>query len=445
MPIAPSNRRIPTWLAFSLGLVVAAEATPMDPAKRAIVGYWHNFSNGSVDLRLTDIPDDYNVIDVAFLEQVPGSNCAVQFTPYATMYPDSNLFRTDVQTLQRQGRKVLLSLGGQNGAIKLADQACTDRFVSDAIRILKDYGFDGLDIDLEGASLSGVEKTADFGDPGTKAIVNLNQAVDRILLAMGPSFWLTAAPETYYVQGADDTYAGLSGAYLPFLYHFRERLEILHPQLYNGSQVWTQAFGTLTEDSPEFMVYMCELLLQGFVAGAGATGPTFPPFQARQIAIGKPATPGAAGHGYSSPAQISEALGSLIAGKKGLAKDVLRRQSGYPQFRGVMTWSINWDKTRGYSWSRSLRQTLDSLGDPEASFAPTDDSPRQGTPRFQGGALVWDAGLSGMVTVRSPTGKRLLEAQMEGSDRLPIGGLRGVVNVTWPWHGQRRSQTIALP
>jgi chitinase len=40
---------------------------------------------------------------------------------------------------------------------------------------------------------------------------------------------------------------------------------------------------------------------------------------------------------------------------------VLRRAGGYPNFRGVMTFSINWDRFNGFVFSRGVRPLLNSL------------------------------------------------------------------------------------
>jgi chitinase len=33
----------------------------------------------------------------------------------------------------------------------------------------------------------------------------------------------------------------------------------------------------------------------------------------------------------------------------------------HPSFRGVMTWSINWDRRDGFNFSRPVRETLNTL------------------------------------------------------------------------------------
>jgi len=61
------------------------------------------------------------------------------------------------------------------------------------------------------------------------------------------------------------------------------------------------------------------------------------------VAIGLPSSPQAAGSGYAPPAEVMKALNYLARGQSYGGRYVLRRAGGYPNFRGVMTFSINWE------------------------------------------------------------------------------------------------------
>ena len=58
-------------------------------------------------------------------------------------------FKSDISYLKSKGKKVVLSIGGQNGVVLLPDNAAKDRFINSIQSPIDKYGFDGIDIDLE--------------------------------------------------------------------------------------------------------------------------------------------------------------------------------------------------------------------------------------------------------------------------------------------------------
>ena len=61
-------------------------------------------------------------------------------------------FKQDIKTLQAQGKVFVLSLGGAEGTITLNTDSDEANFVSSLTNIINEWGFDGLDIDLESGS-----------------------------------------------------------------------------------------------------------------------------------------------------------------------------------------------------------------------------------------------------------------------------------------------------
>ena len=104
---------------------------------------------------------------------------------------------------------------------------------------------------------------------------------------------------------------------------------------------------------------MAEMLLAGFtVRGANAL---FPPLRPDQVAIGLPASPSAAGSGYTAPAAVQQALDYLYLGKPFGGSYVLAHPGGYSRFRGLMTWSVNWDLANGNEFALHHRAYLDTV------------------------------------------------------------------------------------
>lgn len=344
-----------------------------DLPDRLLVGYWHNFINGAGPLKLSEISDKWDVINVSFAEPSTQLGSTMSFVPDNAIYATIQEFKNDVAALQSQGKKVLISLGGANGAIHLNTAADAQAYSNSMINIITEYGFDGLDIDLEGSSLSLDGGDTDFRNPTSPKIVNFINGTQTILDHFGSGLILTAAPETLYVQGGLNNYAGGAGAYLPVIYAFKDRMNYIHVQHYN-----TGCMLGLGQNSPcyqqgtaDFQVAMAEMLLQGFPVPGHAIG--FPALRQDQVAIGLPASPQAAGGGYTTPAVVHQALDYLVKGISYGGNYTLVNAAGYPNFRGLMTWSINWDEFNNFEYSNNHRAYLDAIGAASARSSTAGD------------------------------------------------------------------------
>lgn len=337
---------------------VSATTSANPPAgSKIIVGYWHNFDNGSTNIRLRDVSPKFNVIQVAFAEPSGGSTTGnMAFSPYNATVAE---FQSDVAYLKSQGKKVLISIGGANGTVDLATASARQNFINTMQSLIDTYGFDGMDLDLEGSSLSLNGGDTDFRNPTTPKIVNLIDATRQIANHYGSNFILTMAPETAYVQGGYAAYGGPWGAYLPVIHALRDKLTYLHVQHYNTGSVTALDGRAYSQGTADFHVAMAEMLLKGFPVG-GNTSNVFPALRPDQVLIGLPASPQAAGGGYTTPTNVQKALDYLIKGQSFGGSYVLQNPSGYPGFKGLMTWSINWDKYYNSEFSNSHRAYLDT-------------------------------------------------------------------------------------
>ncbi|MDR6227300.1 chitinase [Desmospora profundinema] len=331
---------------------------------KLLIGYWHNFDNGSGFIRLRDVSDHYDVIHVAFAEPVGGSTSGnIGFAPYNH---SKEAMKADIAFLQSQGKKVLISIGGEKGQVQLTTTQARDRFVQSVISIIEEYGFDGMDIDLEGHSLYLNPGDTDINRPTTPVITNLISAIRQIHHHFGDSFVLTMAPETFFVQVGYTHYGGngngvdnRAGAYLPVIHQLRDILSWLQVQHYNSGPVMALDNEYYHMGNADFHVAMAEMVLQGFPVGRNPDH-VFPPLRPEQVVIGLPASVNA-GNGYTSTQEVHKALDYLIQGKSFGGRYQLRNSNGYSAFRGLMTWSINWDRFNGFEFSDHHRAYLDRL------------------------------------------------------------------------------------
>jgi chitinase len=88
---------------------------------------------------------------------------------------------------------------------------------------------------------------------------------------------------------------------------------------------------------------------------------TFAPLPQEQVLVGVPANAQAAGSGFLSDSQYEVDFTYLISGVSNGGAYKLVNPSGYPNLRGFMTWSINWDAFGGFAFSDGIRSYLNSL------------------------------------------------------------------------------------
>ncbi|MEW2248810.1 glycoside hydrolase family 18 protein [Streptomyces sp. NPDC006975] len=325
----------------------------------ALVGYLHaSFANGAGYTRLADVPDSWDVIDLAFGEPTSTTSGDIRFTRCpVTECPNAESdadFKAAIKAKQAAGKKVLISIGGQNGQVQLTTTAARDTFVTSVSKIIDTYG---LDVDFEGHSLSLNANDTDFKNPTTPVIVNLISALKTLKAKYGTKFVLTMAPETFFVQNGYQYYGTgkwggqdpRCGAYLPVIHALRDDLTLLHVQDYNSGPIMGLDNQYHSMGGADFHIAMTDMLLTGFPV-AGDTNNVFPPLRPDQVAIGMPATTNA-GNGYVSPAEVTRTLDCLT---KRTDCGSYSPHGTWPALRGLMTWSVNWDRFGGWEFQRTF-------------------------------------------------------------------------------------------
>ncbi|MFJ2827055.1 chitinase [Streptomyces sp. NPDC087263] len=330
--------------------------------EHALVGYLHaSFANGAGYTRLADVPDSWDIIDLAFGEPTTTTSGDIRFTrcPVAecpTVESEAD-FKAAIKAKQAAGKKVLISIGGANGQVQLTTTAARDTFVTSVSKIIDTYGLDGLDIDFEGHSLSLDATDTNFKSPTTPVIVNLISALKTLKAKYGAGFVLTMAPETFFVQlgyqyygtgpwGGQDPRAG---AYLPVIYALRDDLTLLHVQDYNSGSIMGLDNQYHSMGGADFHIAMTDMLLTGFPVAGNASN-VFPALRPDQIAIGMPATTNA-GNGYVAPSEVNKALDCLT---KKTNCGTYTTHGIWPGLRGLMTWSINWDRYGSWEFQKNF-------------------------------------------------------------------------------------------
>ncbi|WP_461081119.1 chitinase [Streptomyces deserti] len=284
--------------------------------KHAVTGYWQNFDNGATVQRLSDVPSQYDIIAVAFADATatPG---AVTFTLDSAGLGGYTVdqFKADIKAKQAAGKKVIISVGGERGTVTVNDAASATNFANSVYSLMRTYGFDGVDIDLE----NGLNATY------------MTQALRALSAKAGPSMILTMAPQTIDMQST-------SNAYFQTALNVKDILTVVNMQYYNSGSMLGCDGKVYSQGSVDFLTALACIQLEGGLAPS-------------QVGLGLPASTRAAGSGYVSPSVVNNALDCLT---RATNCGTFKPPRTYPDLRGAMTWSTNWDATAGNAWSNAV-------------------------------------------------------------------------------------------
>lgn len=330
----------------------AVAALPSEGPKNGheLIGYWTGHGPGGTMLRLRDVSPQWDVIIVAFANvnhQAPEGTMQMQVRPGMSLAE----MRSDIAWLQHHSKKVLISLGGGGEYFTLAHRSSIPNFVNSVTRIVKEYGFNGIDLDFETPSLALKPGDTDFRHPTTPSVVNLIAALHQLRARFGPHFLLTLVPEGTQIPGGYPSYGGQFGSFLPLLWGVRHMLTFVDVQDYNTPPLEGLDGEIYQLGSVNYDAAMTELLLHGFRVG-GRKGAFFPPLPADKVAVGFLI-------GATTPKLVSGAMQYLITGKAPPGVTYrLRRPGGYPGMIGAMFWTIDADREENYAFSNRVGPQL---------------------------------------------------------------------------------------
>ncbi|MET7358807.1 glycoside hydrolase family 18 protein [Streptomyces sp. NPDC005562] len=290
--------------------------------KHALTGYWQNFNNGATVQKLRDVSAQYDIIAVSFADatSTPGQ-IAFNLDP-AVGYSSTADFKADIAAKRAAGKSVILSVGGEKGSISVNSDASATAFADSAYALMREYGFDGVDIDLE----NGLNPTY------------MTKALRQLAAKAGPKLVLTMAPQTIDMQST-------SGGYFQTALNVKDILTVVNMQYYNSGSMLGCDGKVYSQGTVDFLTALACIQLEGGLDPS-------------QVGLGVPASTRAAGSGYVAPSVVNNALDCLA---RGTGCGSFKPSKTYPGLRGAMTWSTNWDATAGGAWSGSVGPKVHGL------------------------------------------------------------------------------------
>ncbi|MFG2917702.1 chitinase [Kitasatospora sp. NPDC048298] len=299
---------------------------PPNLPKHILTGYWQNFDNGATVQRISDVPAAYDIIAVSFADAT-ATRGGLSFTLDPTLssrlggYTDAQ-FKADIAAKRAAGKRVVLSIGGQNGTVWVGDSASAANFTGTAWALMQSYGFDGIDIDLE----NGISSTY------------MGQALHALAAKAGSGFVLTMAPQTIDMQSTGMEYFKLA-------LNVKDILTIVNMQYYNSGAMNGCDGNVYSQGTENFLTALACIQLKGGL-------------RPDQVGLGVPASTSAAGGGYLAAGTVNSALDCLASGTN---CGSYKPDATWPGIGGAMTWSTNWDAKAGNPVANTIGSHLHAM------------------------------------------------------------------------------------
>jgi chitinase len=239
---------------------------------------------------------------------------------------DANFPTALVQSWQASGKKVFISVGGQNGNwdYVFSTSLSISNFIGSLTAAVQKYGLDGVDLDIE--SYIATPRTV------ANTIISLKAALGGKLIIVSPEdvtvYQGTSAP-------GPDTGGMPFNYFVPIINLADAAIDFYQPQAYNN---WYGGYpgGSLLYFQD---VYLNWRNLQA-LGPWDSPLPNFKGVDGSKLLIGLLASTSAGGAAYYAPPDTINAFKGWIVEK------------GYP-LKGFMTWDSNWDALNGYAVSNA--------------------------------------------------------------------------------------------
>lgn len=347
-----------------------------------IIGYMYGWEKPPLASEIADAYYTHVLIAFGlFSTSSPGEINIEALSGFGGDQPD---LKTYVKSLQDKGIKVLLSLGGASTnipdttvsfdqAVSLAatPQAFIDKFTASMTFLVDTYGFDGFDFDIE----QGLNEALSFTDPtegctdgtvyNSKCDIAYLSSVINTFHASSPTQLLTLAPQVPNIA-ATPSFTAIWGNYAALVMQTAASLEWVGFQTYNSGCAYgidRECYpleGTSLTSSPDSAVAFATDLLEDWPDSTPSGVPTgFQKYKSllkpSQVVLGYTVMNGSGASDGSPSAVINVVKDAIQCLRTGDACDNYKPPNTYPDIGGVFDWTLNFDKSNNYAFSRGLQ------------------------------------------------------------------------------------------
>lgn len=308
-------------IAFTTGVFLLSNQAAQ--ANGLLVGYVDYTHTGQPSMQ-TAISHGYNMIVVSFASVTANGDASL--SPVLSSYD----LQHQINQAHANGTKVLVSVGGEDNTFN-PGTSVSSQTVAQSIyaNLIKPYGFDGIDFDLESISWSAQQVK--------NLINNLKQIDPDIIISGAPqaSMWVKPGVGTT-ITFAPALWAGSNGLVESSLFNY---IFLQAYNQYGGMQVY-QGDKEYMDNTPGILTAVYDLYQQNIHWGT------------TQLIVGEPSSSDA-GHGLT-PQQTAADITCLKTGKS----CQYTPSQLYPNTPGVMTWSIGHDADHGWAFANAVKEVL---------------------------------------------------------------------------------------
>lgn len=316
--------------------VIGTESIEQDLTNQngLFTGYYENWNTNESNMKLRNVSTAYNIVAVmGHVEDDggPTGNIVFEVDEYLSNHLGgytNEEFKRDIQVLNDRGQKVVLVIGGSSENIVVNSAESVNNFVNSLKDIIDEFGFNGIDIDIENTIYP--EYLAD--------------ALQTLADYYGNEFTLILTPQTDDMKlDENNSYTGvLNGTYYDLIQEVKDEITIVNMQLYNTGDKYGLDGNVYDPGTIDFIAAYADIMVE---AGLDAS----------QVGLGF--FYDSTRSGYVTPQTITAAYNAIKQGGT-ISGGTYTMRHDLSGIGGIMFFSIQDDMKANYIFRNEIKELL---------------------------------------------------------------------------------------